>query len=57
MSALVMVFRDEDRVFPLVPRFWIPGDNAKKGEDRDRVRYATTARQSLIEMTPGSVVN
>ena len=57
VSALVMVFRDEDGVVTLVPRFWIPGDNAKKRENRDRVPYVTWARQGLIEMTPGNVVD
>ena len=57
VSALVMVFRDEDGVVTLVPRFRIPSDNAKKRENRDRVPYVTWARQGLIEMTPGNVVD
>lgn len=52
-----MVFRSDDGVVALVPRFWIPGDNAKKHENRDRVPYLTWARQGLIEMTPGNVVD
>lgn len=57
VSALALVFRDSEGVVTIVPRFWIPGDNAKKREDRDRVPYVTWARQGLIEMTPGNVVD
>jgi len=57
VSALVMIFRDDDGMVTLLPRFWIPGDNAHKRENRDRVPYATWARQGLIEMTPGNVVD
>jgi phage terminase large subunit-like protein len=57
VSALVMVFKDDDGVVTLVPRFWIPGENAQEREHRDRVPYVTWARQGLIEMTPGNVVD
>jgi phage terminase large subunit-like protein len=57
VSALVLVFLDPEGAVTLVPRFWIPGDNAHKREKRDRVPYVTWARQGLIEMTPGNVVD
>jgi phage terminase large subunit-like protein len=47
----------DDGAVTIIPRFWIPADNAKKREDRDRVPYVTWARQGLIEMTPGNVVD
>ncbi len=37
--------------------FWIPGDNAVKREKRDRVPYSAWARDGLIEMTPGNVID
>jgi phage terminase large subunit-like protein len=58
VSALVLVFRnEEDGEVTLLPFFWIPGDNAHKRENRDRVPYETWARQGLIEMTAGNVVD
>ena len=39
------------------PRFWIPSDNARKRERRDRVPYETWTRLGLIEMTPGNVID
>ena len=57
ISALVLVFRDPDGGVTLLPWFWIPADNARKREHRDRVPYETWARQGLIEMTPGNVID
>ena len=57
ISALVLVFPDPDGGVTLLPWFWIPGDNARKRENRDRVPYETWARQGLIEMTPGNVID
>jgi phage terminase large subunit-like protein len=53
----VLVFDDGNGGRILVPRFWIPADNAQKRERRDRVPYQTWARQGLIEMTPGNVID
>ncbi|MBI5289268.1 MAG: hypothetical protein HY873_09905, partial [Chloroflexi bacterium] len=57
VSALVMVFPDEDGGVTVLPKFWIPAENARTRERRDRVPYETWARQGLIEMTPGNVVD
>ncbi len=38
-------------------RFWIPADNALQRERRDRVRHQAWARQGLIEMAPGNVID
>lgn len=57
VSALVLVFPDEDGGVSVVPRFWIPGDEAMKRERRDRVPYVAWAQQGLVEMTPGNVVD
>ncbi len=56
-SALVLVFPIDDGSLTLVPRFWVPGDNAEKRERRDRVPYRTWARQGYIELTPGNVID
>lgn len=63
VSALVLAFPDEDEGegvgegVTLVPRFWVPVENARRRERRDRVPYETWARQGLIEMTSGNVVD
>jgi len=57
VSALVLLFRDEDGGVTLLPYFWVPGDNAERRERRDRVPYQTWARQGLLELTPGNVID
>ncbi len=57
ISALVLLFRDPDGGVTLLPWFWIPGDNTRKREHRDRVPYETWARQGLLETTPGNVID
>jgi phage terminase large subunit-like protein len=57
VSALVLLFKDTDGGVTVLPMFWIPGDNAPQRERRDRVPYQTWARQGLITMTPGNVVD
>ena len=41
LSALLLLFPDEDDGVTLVPRFWVPADNARRRERRDRVPYET----------------
>lgn len=50
VAAAVLVFPDDAGVIVL-PFFWIPEDNAKQREKRDRVPYVTWARQGFVEMT------
>jgi site-specific DNA recombinase len=57
LSAFVLVFQESDGGITLLPKFWVPADNAHKREKRDRVPYETWARQGLIEMTPGNVID
>lgn len=37
--------------------FWIPADGAHQRERRDRVTYSAWAREGLIKMTPGNVID
>jgi phage terminase large subunit-like protein len=55
MSALVLVYKDYDQVFHVVPYFWLPGD-VKARTDADRVPYDTWARQGHLFATgePGT---
>ncbi len=67
ISALVLVFHDAltdegeltstEGTITVLPFFWIPEDGARQRERRDRVPYVTWAREGLIEMTPGNVVD
>ena len=41
----------------IVPRIFVPRDNAEKREDRDKVPYITWARQGFITLTAGNVVD
>lgn len=56
VSAFVLVFPDEGG-YIVVPFFWVPSENARKREQKDRVPYQTWARQELIEMTDGDGVD
>jgi phage terminase large subunit-like protein len=57
ISALALVFRGDDNSIDVIPHFWIPAENAQERERRDRVPYVTWARQGLVHMTPGNVID
>ena len=57
ISAFVLIFPEPGGGITVLPKFWIPGDNAVKRERRDRVPYETWTRQGLIEMTAGNVID
>ena len=57
MTALVLVFPRGDGTYDVVPRFWLPADDLKRRCDRDRVPYDVWARQGLLSLTPGNVVD
>ena len=56
ITAFVAIFRKDEKVY-VVPRFWIPKENAIKRERNDKVPYLTWANQGLIKMTEGNVVD
>lgn len=59
VSSFVLVFppRTEAEGVYILPFFWIPGDSAERREKRDRVPYITWARDGLMTMTEGNVVD
>ena len=57
MTALVLVFPRGDGRYDVIPRFWLPGDDLKRRSERDRVPYDVWARQGLLTLTPGNVVD
>ncbi len=57
VTAFLLLFPlDSGRLF-LLPIFFIPQDNAHVRELRDKVPYLAWAKQGLIELTPGNVVD
>ncbi len=56
LSSLVLVFPVGDR-FRVVPYFWMPAENIRDRERRDRLPYSTWIRQGLITATPGNVTD
>ena len=57
LSALVLVFPDDDGGATVLPYFWAPRDNAAKRERNDNAPYLTWARQGHLELTDGEVTD
>jgi phage terminase large subunit-like protein len=57
IAALALVFRMDDGTLKVLMFFWVPGDNAERREEKDRVPYVTWARQGLVKMTEGAAID
>lgn len=57
IAALVLDFPDDEHGHIVVPRFWVPAENARKRAQRDRVPYPEWIQQGLITATPGNVID
>ncbi len=59
LSAWVLLFppASEDDKWIIIPRFFAPAENAEKRERRDRVPYMTWAKQGLLTLTDGNVID
>lgn len=57
ITALVLVFIDEDGEVYVVCRFWIPEDNMLIRTRDDGVHYKQWVDQGYIEATPGNVID
>jgi phage terminase large subunit-like protein len=57
ISALELVFRDEEGIFKALSFFWVPAENLRRRAERDRVPYDQWAREGFIESTEGNVVD
>jgi phage terminase large subunit-like protein len=63
ITALVLLFRDDDiesddfGIYSVIPYFWIPEERAAERARKDDIPYLTWARQGLVEMTPGNVID
>ena len=57
LTALALVFIDDDGMLDVLVHFWIPGDTAVEREKRDRVPYRAWAKGGLITLTEGNVID
>ena len=57
LTALVLIFDDENGGFDVIPYFWIPKDNMLERVRRDKVPYFDWVKQGLIKTTDGNVVD
>lgn len=57
LSALVLVFPDEEGGYDILPFAWCPRDNILKRSRADRVPYEAWARDGYLEATEGNVVD
>ena len=57
LCAFVLCFPLAEGGYFLLPRFYVPEDNASKRERRDRVPYLTWEKQGFLQLTPGNVVD
>jgi phage terminase large subunit-like protein len=56
ITAFVMAFQVQNSVV-LIPRFWIPKENATERERKDGVPYSVWERQGFLTMTEGNVID
>lgn len=57
ISALVLAYPMPDGEIWLQPFFWLPEDNLQERVRRDMVPYDVWAKQGLIQLTPGDVID
>lgn len=57
ISSLVLLFDLPGELIHIKPFFWAPRDCARKREKTDRVPYLTWAKQGLITLTEGNVID
>jgi phage terminase large subunit-like protein len=48
MTALVLVFQDDDGAYDVLPFCWLPGETLGEREDEDGMPYGTWARQGKL---------
>lgn len=59
LTAFVLVFppTDDDPLFRVLPRFWVPETAMRERSKAQRVPYPAWVEQGYIEMIPGDVVD
>ena len=57
ISALVYVFPKDNDEYDVLCRFWIPEDNMRERERKDKVPYSTWVRNGYMSATDGNVID
>ena len=57
LTALVLVCKDGDGVWHVLPHFWTPAEDLAMRADRDRTPYDLWARQGFLHTTPGRTID
>lgn len=57
ITALVLIFDDEQGGFDVIPYLWIPKDNMLERVRRDKVPYFDWVKKGLMRTTEGNVVD
>jgi phage terminase large subunit-like protein len=57
ITALMLMFPQEDERMKLVMRFWVPGDNAKRRERDKGIPFEAWERQRFCRLTHGNEVD
>lgn len=55
LTALVLYFPEQGG--QVLPFFWVPGENLRDREDKDKVPYLTWRKQGFIESTNGRAID
>jgi len=57
LTALVLVFPDENGGIDVLPTFWLPSANLADRAEQDRVPYVVWRDQGLLQVTPGAATD
>ncbi|HQS18790.1 terminase TerL endonuclease subunit [Reyranella sp.] len=57
LTALVLVFEDDDESYDVLPFFWLPADDLREREDTDRVPYVRWAEEGFLQTSPGRTID
>jgi phage terminase large subunit-like protein len=57
LTSMVLLFPADDGSFDVLPFFWIPKENMRNRELKDKVPYRQWVEQGLIEATEGDVID
>ena len=57
ITALMLLFPQEDERMKLIMRFWVPGDNAKRREKNKGIPFEAWDRQGFCRLTHGNEVD
>lgn len=57
LTALALVFPDEEGNYDIKMRFWIPEETMRAKEEKDKFPYSKWVKKGFLAATPGNVVD